>query len=213
MKIKRYFITGTDTDCGKTYVTVKLVDVFKNAAAIKPVASGCVQENGQLISLDAQRLQQNTPLPLEVINPWRFPLPVSPHIASRKEGVHLSVSELASYCMDFSVPGLDSLFIEGAGGLMVPLNEEETWVDFLKSTGIPVIIVVGLKLGCINHALLTETALRAHGISCLGWVANCLDPRMLALAENIESLQKRMQSPCLATVPYLGDLTLASLHL
>ncbi|MCL9684300.1 dethiobiotin synthase [Legionella maioricensis] len=205
--MKRYFITGTDTDCGKTYVTAKLVEYFANAAAIKPVASGCVVIENQLVSTDAQHLQQSSPLSLNVINPWRFKLPVSPHIASKEEGICLSIKEIADYCMNLQLPGVESLFIEGAGGLMVPLNEKETWIDFLKETDIPVVIVVGLKLGCINHALLTETALEANKIKCVGWIANCLDPEMLALSDNIRTLKSILNFPLLATIPYFGELS------
>lgn len=205
--MKRYFITGTDTDCGKTYVTAKLVDYFANAAALKPVASGCMVIENELVSTDAQQLQQNSSLSLDEINPWRFKLPVSPHIASKEEGICLSIKEIADYCMDFRLAGIESLFIEGAGGLMVPLNEKETWVDFLKHTDIPVILVVGLKLGCINHALLTEQALMVNKIKCVGWVANCLDPEMLALSENISTLKSILKFPLLATIPYSGELS------
>ncbi len=205
--MKRYFITGTDTDCGKTYVTAKLVEYFPNAAALKPVASGCSFIENQLVSTDAQQLQQNSPLSLNEINPWRFKLPVSPHIASKEEGVCLSMKEIAEYCMNFELKEMESLFIEGAGGLMVPLNENETWIDFLKHTRIPVILVVGLKLGCINHALLTATAFEANNIECMGWIANCLDPQMLAISDNMSTLTNMLKFPLLATLPYCGGIS------
>lgn len=211
--MNRYFITGTDTDCGKTYVTGKLVDFFYNSAAIKPIASGCTILDNQLISSDAQHLQKYCSLSLDVINPWRFKLPVSPHIAAKEEGRYISVSEIADYCLNLQLQGIESLFIEGAGGLMVPLNENETWIDFLRSTEIPVILVVGMKLGCINHALLTEAALKEKRIKCVGWIANCLDPEMLALADNIETLKKKMEFPLLAMIPYSGDLVDINLSL
>ncbi|BCA95619.1 ATP-dependent dethiobiotin synthetase BioD [Legionella antarctica] len=205
--MKRYFITGTDTDCGKTYVTVKLVEYFTNSVALKPVASGCMVIENELVSTDAQQLQKNSSLSLDEINPWRFKLPVSPHIASKEEGISLSIKEIADYCMDFHLTGVESLFIEGAGGLMVPLNENETWIDFLKHTGIPVILVVGLKLGCINHALLTEAALKANKIKCVGWIANCHDPDMLALSDNISTLKRILKFRLLGTVSYSSGLS------
>jgi dethiobiotin synthetase len=205
--MKRYFITGTDTDCGKTYVTAQLINYFANSVAIKPVASGCMMIENQLVSSDAQQLKQHKTLSLEEINPWRFQLPVSPHIAAKEDGVYLSGNEIANYCMNFQASEVDTLFIEGAGGLMVPLNDEETWLDFLIQTEIPVILVVGMKLGCINHALLTETALQINKIQCTGWVANCLHPEMLALSENIHTLRRRLKAPLLATIPYLGEIT------
>ncbi len=204
--MKRYFITGTDTDCGKTYITTRLVNFFPNSAAIKPVATGCALIEGQLVNSDAQYLQQNSSLSLEVINPWRFKSPVSPHIAAKEHGVELSIGELADYCMNLQMPGIDTLFIEGAGGLMVPLNDKETWIDFLAQTKIPAILVVGMKLGCINHALLTAAALKANRIECVGWIANCIHSEMLALTENINTLQKMLDVPLLAVAPYSGDL-------
>lgn len=204
--MKRYFITGTDTDCGKTYVTTALAGYFSNAAAIKPIASGCTLIDDQLVSSDALQLQQQSNLSLDLINPWRFKLPISPHLAAKNEGVYLTVKEIADYCLNLQLRGIETLFIEGAGGLMVPLNDDETWIDFLKYTKIPVLLVVGMKLGCINHALLTETALRVNNITCIGWIANCLDPGMLALEENIATLNSLLQLPLLATVPYSGTL-------
>ena len=204
--MKRYFITGTDTDCGKTYVTARLVDYFVNAVAIKPIASGCIDVENQLISSDAQQLQKNGTLSLERINPWRFKLPVSPHIAAQHEGVCLSITEIANYCLNLHLEGVQNLFIEGAGGLMVPLNNKETWIDWLKLTQIPVILVVGMKLGCINHALLTETVLNRYKIKCIGWIANCLDPHMQALSENINTLTQRIASPLLATFSFGSNI-------
>lgn len=203
--MRRYFITGTDTDCGKTYVTACLVDYFLNTAALKPIASGCMEIDNQLISNDAQLLQKNSKFSLDLINPWRFKSPVSPHIAAEHEGVCLSITEIADYCLNVHLEGIEQLFIEGAGGLMVPLNSNETWIDWLKMTQIPVIFVVGMKLGCINHALLTEAALKAHKIECIGWIANCIDPNMLALSENIKTLIHKLASPLLATVAFGSD--------
>jgi dethiobiotin synthetase len=204
--MKRYFVIGTDTDCGKTYVTTKLVEYFSPSAAIKPIASGCTVSGGQLVNSDAQLLQNQSHLPLDLINPWRFKLPVSPHIAAREEGVSIDIKEVAEYCLNLQLADIKSLFMEGAGGLMVPLNEDETWVDFLKMTEIPVILVVGMKLGCINHALLTETALEGNKLQCVGWIANCIDPEMLWLDDNIETLKNKLKFPLLARVPYSGDI-------
>ncbi|MBL7479284.1 dethiobiotin synthase [Legionella bononiensis] len=204
--MKRYFITGTDTDCGKTFVTGKLVEYFSNAVAIKPIASGCSVVMDQLINSDAQHLMQNSPLSMDQINPWRFPLPVSPHLAAQDVGVVLDIHELSDYCLSLEVKEADIMFIEGAGGLMVPLNHSETWIEFLKASEIPVIFVVGMQLGCINHALLTGLALKTHHIECAGWIANCLDPDMLLLDENIETLKNLLEYPLLATLPFGSEL-------
>ncbi|MBI2786171.1 MAG: dethiobiotin synthase [Legionella longbeachae] len=205
--MKRYFITGTDTDCGKTYVTARLMNYFCSAVAIKPIASGCLEVENQIISSDAQQLQLNSPLSLDVINPWRFKLAVSPHIAAQREGIHLSATQIADYCLNFQWDGVKKLFIEGAGGLMVPLNESETWIDFLQISKIPVVFVVGVKLGCINHALLTEAVLQSNNIKCVGWIANCIDPNMQELIANLSTLTHKLASPLLAKVPFGGEIT------
>lgn len=206
--MKRFFITGTDTDCGKTYVTSQLIKHFPKAIAIKPVGSGCTEVGGKLISSDAQELVKNNGLNVDLINPWRFELPVSPHIAAEKEDKPIHLTDLVEFCKQFEVPEMDTLFIEGAGGLLVPLNNEQTWVDFLKLSKTPVIVVVGMKLGCINHALLTVSVLKAHNLACVGWIANCLDPNMLVLEENIETLSRLIDAPLMARVPYRGAIQL-----
>lgn len=208
--MKRFFITGTDTDCGKTYVTASLLKYFSSAAAIKPVASGCMEIENKLVNSDALYLQENCKhsISLDVINPWRFKLPVSPHIAAHNEGASLLINEIADYCLNLQLDGIETLFIEGAGGLMVPLNDHETWIDFLQITQIPVILVVGMKLGCINHALLTEAVLHANNIKCAGWIANCIDPNMQALSANIETLNQKLTAPLLAQVPFAGNFTI-----
>jgi dethiobiotin synthetase len=205
--MKRYFITGTDTDCGKTYVTKKLTEFFSSSVAIKPVASGCSREGDTLVSSDALQLQKNKKLPLEQINPWAFYPPISPHIAARQANSSIKIEELISYCINFHFEHTDMVFIEGAGGLMVPLNEQHTWIDFLNKTQIPVILVVGMTLGCINHALLTAIALKVNQIPCVGWIANCLDPKMLALEENIDTLRDKLPFPLLAQLSFDGKFS------
>lgn len=209
--MRPYFITGTDTDSGKTYVTRELLrhslQHQHKAHAIKLVASGCVLVDDGLVSQDdmayptlaryTQKQQKN---------PWRYQLPVSPHIAAKAEGALLSLEALQRYCFQETFSDLTYLFIEGAGGLMAPLTAQHTWVDFLICSRIPVILVVGMRLGCLNHALLTQAVLRHYSISCFGWIANILDDKMLALAENIQTLQQRLVFPWLATIDYGGAL-------
>lgn len=210
--MKRYFITGTDTDCGKTHATSQLLDSYPNAVAIKPIASGCafassdqnVPDYQALVSSDAQRLTRKNKLSPELINPWRFQAPISPHLAAQQENRSINIKEVADYCMNFSQEGADTLFIEGAGGLMVPLNDNETWVDFLKLTALPVILVVGMRLGCINHALLTEAVLKASKINGAGWIANCIDPQMEALDANIATLTRLLEMPLITHIPFRG---------
>lgn len=210
MTMNTYFITGTDTDCGKTYVTCRLLDYFKAqqrpALALKPVASGCCERNGRLENEDVLNLQGHNSDPSSPINGWQFAPPISPHLAAKAVNQRLSAAEIAAFCLGEQFASFNPLFIEGAGGLMVPLNEKETWLDFLLLTKIPVIVVVAMRLGCINHALLTEAVLKERQISTVGWIANCLDENMLALGENIASLSSKMQIPLLGVLPYGGNL-------
>lgn len=202
--MKRYFITGTNTDCGKTYASSQLTKTTPRSVAIKPVASGCRVINGQLVSADALVLQEHNhyPLSLEEINPWRFKPAISPHIAARRAGACLNIKAIADYCLNIQLPEIDTLFIEGAGGLMAPLNDEETWVDFLQYANLPIILVVGMSLGCLNHALLTAAVIKEQGIRCEGWIANCLDPKMQVLTENKTILKNKLPFPLLATIPF-----------
>ncbi|CDZ78415.1 ATP-dependent dethiobiotin synthetase BioD [Legionella massiliensis] len=206
--MRPYFITGTDTDCGKTYVSCQLLDYFKNrekpALALKPVASGCRENNGQLESEDVLHLTKHNSPTAYPINGWQYAPPISPHLAAKAVNSSLSVKELASFCLDERYQSFSPLLIEGAGGLMVPLNDEETWVDFLTFTKIPAIVVVGMKLGCINHALLTDAVLKMNNIETVGWIANCLDSSMLALEGNLATLTDKMQIPLLGVLPYKG---------
>ena len=208
--MRRYFIIGTDTDCGKTYVTCELLDYFKNKSqkimAVKPIASGCIEMEGQLVSEDAIRLQHHNSFKSNLICPWRFKRPISPHLAAKESGQEVSAQQIADFCNQTLFGDIDYLLVEGAGGLMCPLNDSETWVDFLLYSKIPVILVVGLRLGCLNHALLSQVALQAHQIDCVGWIANCLDKSMLALSENIDTLSKKMAMPLLATIAYDGKI-------
>ncbi|STX28925.1 dethiobiotin synthetase [Legionella beliardensis] len=201
--MKQFFITGTDTDCGKTYVLGSLLNYLNQtykAQALKPLASGCDEINGQLISQDVIRLQRYNADPNLTINRWQYLPPISPHLAAQFAGEVITVDEIAQFCQQDVFTRFDYLLIEGAGGLLVPLNSQETWLDFLKLTRIPVILVVGMRLGCINHALLTDAVLKANQITCFGWVANYLDNNMLVVEENIATLEARMHMPLIGRV-------------
>jgi dethiobiotin synthetase len=219
--MKRYFITGTDTDCGKTFVTRLLLDNIAHSVAIKPLSTGCFIQNGELTNHDAVILSEGSGLCASDINPWRFTLPASPNIAAEYENKTITSAEIAAFCEQFVahvaqgereqlLNNIKILLVEGAGGVMVPLNNEETWVDFLKCTQMPVIFVVGIKLGCLNHALLSMSVMRMHGIEVVGWIANCIDKDMIGLEENIKLLQCKIDVPLLAKVDYCN--TTPSLH-
>lgn len=205
--MRKIFITGTDTNCGKTYTTCKLVNYFNSkkifSHAIKPVATGCIQQNNTLINEDEVLLnlnQQN----FGEITKYKYKLPVSPHIAAFRENSFIDPNEVLNFCNSFQ-DDFEILLIEGAGGLLVPINDQQTWMDFLILSKIPVILVVGMKLGCINHSLLTDLALQSNKIETIGWVANCLDPKMLELEANILTLEQKLSAPLLGKINYSGE--------
>lgn len=224
--MKKYFVTGTDTGCGKTYITCNIVRHIQNEGftvrALKPVASGCeaftplphmsieyikkYSHNG-LVNEDVTNIIKNdlTEANYADICGWLFREPIAPHIAAGDENVQLSADEIASFCQNPDLEKFDYILIEGAGGLMVPLNFTETWLDLLKQLKIAVILVVGMRLGCINHALLTINALKTANVSVAGWIANSIDPNMLRLKENISTLQKFIPYPLLGVVDYNAE--------
>jgi len=206
--MKRYFITGTDTDCGKTFVTCRLLDYFKenskSVIGLKPVASGCYEEGGVVKSEDEEQIRQHNGVLIKKNSPWRFKEAISPNFAAALEGKDIKVNEVIDYCDDVEFSKFDYQLIEGAGGLMVPLSDSLTWIDFLTSIKIPVILVVGMRLGCINHALLTDLALKKNNLACVGWIANCLDNDMQALDDNISILSQKLSMPLLAKIKFDG---------
>jgi len=204
----RIFITGTDTDVGKTLVTSCLIEKLQLAkytvTAIKPVAAGCDWLDGQLKNSDALMLQQSMHqfISYDQINPIALETPIAPHIAAAKEDLNLSVHTLQQRC-DLSQHKSDILLIEGAGGWLVPLNDRETLADFAIAESLEVILVVGMKLGCINHAMLTVQTIKSSGLNIVAWVANIIDPDMLMIDENIETIKQRIEAPLIATIPYI----------
>ncbi|WP_419421094.1 dethiobiotin synthase [Legionella sp. D16C41] len=203
--MKRYFITGTDTDCGKTYVTCMLLAYLNQkykAQAIKPIASGCEEVKGQLVSQDVVRLQAYNADENTSINYWKYKEPIAPHLAAHLVNEEVTATQVMQFCEQTKFNYFDYLLIEGAGGLLVPLNNHETWLDFLKLFNIPVILVVGMRLGCINHALLTDALLKAHQVPCLGWIANDVSKEMLFREENISTLKAMMHMPFIGRVYY-----------
>ncbi|MBI4808376.1 MAG: dethiobiotin synthase [Nitrosomonadales bacterium] len=199
-----YFVTGTDTGVGKTLLSCALLHAFsaqgKRAVGFKPVAAGCDDDDH---NEDAQRLRAASGIQAAYgqINPYCFPRAIAPHLAARHAGVRIDFSRiLASY---HELAGQsDEVVVEGAGGFCVPLNEKQDSADLAKQLDLPVILVVGMRLGCINHALLTVRAIADHQLECAGWVANVLDADMPALQENIEALRERIAAPLLGIVPY-----------
>ena len=204
-----FFITGTDTDAGKTSVAAGLLCAAKqqgcSTLAMKPVASGCDMSAEGLRNSDALALiaQSTVPLPYTQINPYAFAPAIAPHIAAQEAGVELSVADLYRTAQVILQQQADFTVIEGAGGWRVPISATEFLSDFAIALQLPVILVVGVKLGCINHALLTAQAIINDGLELAGWVANVVDPSCARLAENLATLQQLMPAPCLAEVPHL----------
>ncbi|MDD2722138.1 MAG: dethiobiotin synthase [Gallionella sp.] len=201
-----YFVTGTDTDVGKTLISCALLHGLaaqgKTVAGFKPVAAGCddSEKNEDALRL---RAAANVQVTYGQVNPYCFPQPVAPHLAARFIGVRINLQRIVESYRELA--GLsDAVVVEGAGGFCVPLNEREDSVDMARLLGLPVILVVGLRLGCLNHALLTARAIAAAGLPLAGWVANCVDGQMSMRDENIAALQQRLDAPLLGIVPHLG---------
>ena len=208
-----FFITGTDTDAGKTSVAAGLLCAAKqqgcSTLAMKPVASGCEMTEQGLRNSDALALmaQSTVQLPYTQINPYAFAPAIAPHIAAQEAGVELSVADLHRAAQLVVQQQADFTLIEGAGGWRVPISNTEFLSDFAVALQLPVILVVGVKLGCINHALLSAQAILSDGLKLAGWVANVVDPHCARLAENLVTLRQLMPAPCLAEVPYLSTVS------
>ena len=213
---KVFFVTGTDTGVGKSYVAAGLLQMALaeglSTAALKPVAAGCDMTPDGLRNDDALLLQKycSPSLLYEQVNPVALPLAVAPHIAAAQAGQRLEVERLLGFCRAVLMQRADLTVIEGAGGWRVPLNARHTLAEIPRRLQIPVIMVVGIRLGCINHALLTAEAIRADGLELAGWVANCVDARMPCREENIATLVSMLDSPLLATIPWQQDIERSS---
>jgi dethiobiotin synthetase len=206
-----FFITGTDTGVGKTLIATALVHGFAQAGrrvvGMKPVAAGASLQDGQLLNEDVAQLitASNIDVPLAHINPYVFESPIAPHIAAAQAGISMSIPKLK---LDFEVlaNAADVVVVEGAGGFLVPLNDTEDMADLAVALGLPIVLVVGMRLGCLKHALLTAAAIEARGLRLAGWVANSIDPQMTNFAENLDSLNQRISAPCLGIVPYSTEV-------
>lgn len=206
--MKGFFVTGTDTGVGKTWVATALIHALAarglRVAGMKPLACGAHATPQGWRHGDAERLMQyaSVALPYEAVNPYLLREPVAPHIAARLEGVRLSAAALHEACTTLE-ENLDYLVIEGVGGWEVPLNDHETTAHFARLLGLPVVLVVGIRLGCLNHALLTGDAILRQNLSLAAWIANVVDPATRMIQENIAALETRLPAPRLGTVPHL----------
>lgn len=204
-----YFVTGTDTEVGKTLISSALLLHLRTRHArvvgMKPVAAGTVVTPRGEVNEDTEALRAcgSIQVPHELDNPYCLPLPMSPHLAARAAGVRIELPLLVERYRQLAALA-DAVVVEGAGGFFVPLNERETGADLAQALQLPVLLVVGLRLGCLNHALLTAEAIRSRGLTLTGWVANRIDPQMASPDDNIAYLQDHLGAPMWADVPHMA---------
>jgi len=203
-QIMNYFVTGTDTGVGKTLISCALLHGFaaqgKRVVGMKPVAAGCA-DGGQHEDVLQLRAAGNVLAGEGQINPYCFVQAVAPHLAAQFVGVRINLARIVESFSELNAQA-DVVIVEGAGGFVVPLNDEQDGADLAMQLGLPIILVVGMRLGCLNHALLTAEAIAARGLTLAGWVANVPDANMAMLNENITALQQRIGAPLLGVVPY-----------
>lgn len=202
------FVTGTDTEIGKTLVASALVHSQAQrgwrVAAMKPVAAGAQWRDGRWCNEDVDALAAcvSVRLPQALTAPYVFKTPAAPHIAASLEGMVIDRKHVLN-CYQQVRAQADAVVVEGVGGFRVPLNDNCDTADMAKDLGLPVVLVVGMRLGCISQALLTAEAIRARGLTLMGWVANTVDPHMLYPQENTDAIAQRINAPLLACIPRL----------
>ncbi|KHK58311.1 dethiobiotin synthetase [Ralstonia sp. A12] len=214
------FVTGTDTEIGKTLVSAalltKLADAGYRSAGLKPIAAGTVPNAPERTNEDIEQLRAaaSVNLPLATICPWLLDAPMSPHLAAAREGVTITLPPiLDAFVQTKSLA--DAVVVEGVGGFRVPLSDSFDTAEMAVALGLPVVLVVGLRLGCLNHAALTVEAIAARGLHLAGWVGNVVDPAMAGLDDNVSTLRRWIGAPHLGTIPRLprADARLAAAHL
>jgi len=204
---KDLFITGTDTGVGKTVISCALLSMLKQQGktvlGMKPIASGCQQTPQGLRNEDAEQLirYSSQSMPYSLVNPYAYEAPIAPHIAAEQSGDKIDLEVIREQYLELSAQ-CDQVIVEGVGGWLVPVNESQTIADLACKLDIPVLLVVGMRLGCINHALLSYQAILNAGLNCIGWIANQIEPQMLCVDENIKSIQLRIKAPLLGKIPF-----------
>ncbi|WMW80395.1 dethiobiotin synthase [Undibacterium cyanobacteriorum] len=212
-----YFITGTDTEIGKTFVTSALLRAFtqqgRSTLGMKPIASGAEEVDGVLHNEDVDSLVAASSIkaPQEIVVPYLMRTPAAPHIVAKLENVKMDVQHV-QHCYQQAQSLADVVLVEGVGGFCVPLDDQTSTVDLAQRLGLPVILVVGMRLGCINHALLTAQAIRASGLKLAAWVANTVDSDMRFFDENVQAIAQRIGAPCLGVMPRLAADALDHAH-
>lgn len=210
MTARGIFVAGTDTGVGKTLIACALLHGFAarglRVAGMKPVAAGAVLRAGGWRNDDVTALcaAANVEAPLAAVNPYCFAPPVAPHIAAREAGAKISMAVIRRGYARLA-RGADVVVVEGAGGLLVPLGRRLDVVDIPARLALPVVLVVGLRLGCLNHALLSVALLQARGLRLAGWIGNCIDPAMARVPQNLETLRARIKAPLLGVVRHADN--------
>ena len=205
-----FFVTGTDTGVGKTRVACALLHAFAarglRVIGMKPVAAGATLTNGIWLNEDVAQLlfASNVSAPREAVNPYCFEPPIAPHIAASVVNKIININRLCDYYRHLSALA-NVVIVEGAGGFCVPLNDTETSADLARALALPVVLVVGMRLGCLNHALLTAEAIRARGLRLAGWVANHVEASMPQADANVAALQARLDAPMLARLAFCAQ--------
>ena len=211
-KKSSYFVTGTDTGVGKTLVTAALLHAFEKTGlrvtGMKPIAAGAELIDGELWNEDVAMLAvaSNTNLPRELTTPYLLREPAAPHIAAQLEHVSLDIQRLLD-CYQQIAQQSDCVIVEGVGGFCVPINDDVDTADLAVKLGLDVVMVVGLRLGCINHALLTAEAIKARGLNLVGWVANQIDVNMPHQQANLQALEQRLSAPLIGVVPWMAAVS------
>jgi dethiobiotin synthetase len=202
-----YFVVGTDTGIGKTHATAALLHTLARRHArvcgMKPIAAGGVHTDEGFSNEDsiAHRAASTVRVPPGLDNPILLPEPLSPHIAAARAGTPISFGVVLDAVAELR-RRTDALVVEGAGGFLVPLSETQTGADLAVALGLPLVLVVGMRLGCLNHALLTAQAIRARGLALAGWIANRVDPGFLCPEENLAYLRSHLGAPLWADLPF-----------
>jgi dethiobiotin synthetase len=214
-KPRGFFVTGTDTGVGKTLVACALLHVLAargvRAIGMKPVAAGASLESGALVNDDVAALMAASGVraPREFVNPYCFAPPIAPHIAAAQAGVAIDIGRVREAYVNLAARA-DVVIVEGAGGFRVPLGDGLDMSDLARLLGLPVVLVVGVRLGCLNHALLTADAIDAAGLPFAGWVANHIAPDMTHATENVQALEARLRAPLLSRIRYAEGVCAAS---
>jgi dethiobiotin synthetase len=212
------FVTGTDTGVGKTLASCALLHRLRargvRALGMKPVAAGVEASPEGPVNPDVAALRRASswPAPLEQVNPYLFEPPVAPHLAAASAGVRIEMAPIRK-AFEALRASADAIVVEGVGGFLVPLNDREDAGDLAVALALPVVLVVGMRLGCLNHALLTQQAIVARSLRLAGWIANSIDPRMQRFEDNLQALRQRIAAPLLGVIPHSAMADPASIEL